>query len=60
MRAHGTIIMTLLIGWLAMLAAHAQSYPTRPVTLTHGSAAGLLIGSCRTHAQQSEPTLGDT
>src|SRR6476661_2713508 len=40
MRAHGTIIATLLIGWLAVVAAHAQSYPTRPVTLTHGFAAG--------------------
>jgi tripartite-type tricarboxylate transporter receptor subunit TctC len=40
MRAHGTIIATLLIGWLAVAAAHAQSYPTRPVTLTHGFAAG--------------------
>jgi tripartite-type tricarboxylate transporter receptor subunit TctC len=41
MRAISTIVTSALFAGLVISAAHAQqAYPTRPVTLTHGFAAG--------------------
>ena len=41
MRARSMTVIALLLACFAAPAAHAQqSYPTRPVTLTHGFAAG--------------------
>lgn len=40
MRIYSTITKVLLLASLAISNAHAQTYPTRPITLTHGFAAG--------------------